>query len=62
MINDESLYNLSFSFKIGHSCKGQYISVRVKNELKKAVFRLPGKWRKSATTLASYSIKRIGSI
>ena len=36
--------------------------VRVQNELKKAVFRLPEKWRKNAITLASYSIKRIGSI
>ena len=59
MSKDESFYKLWFNSKIGHSCRGQYISVRVQNDLKKAVFGLPWKWRKNAITLASCLIKKM---
>ena len=55
-------YNLRFSLRVGQLCRRQKISVGVQNGLKKAVFRLLGKWRKNALTLAPYWTKKIWAI
>ena len=62
MTKGESFYNLRFNSTVGRSCRGQNMSVRVQNGLKKAVFRFPGKWHQNALTLALYLMKKIGAI
>ena len=48
--------------RVGHSCWGQNIGVRIQNGVQTAAFRLPGKWRKNALTLALYLTKTFWAI
>ena len=44
--------------KVGHLCRGQTISIRLQNGVQTTAFRLQGKWRENALTLAPCIIKK----